>query len=98
MPTSLRLKTLVAGLSLGRYVEELVTSMVEAAGTLKPSAVGVAAAVCSLLHQQYDGFGRALAPALAAAASGAGQVEEAEAKKRRAALRLLGELYLQVGG
>ncbi|KAG2482394.1 hypothetical protein HYH03_018672 [Edaphochlamys debaryana] len=82
-----------------KYVSEAVSAIAEA--PLRNVDVPAAVAVCSLLHQRYADFGSQVAPALAkvfpkpgadASAAGGGGGDRDGAKRRRAALRLLGEL------
>ncbi len=86
-------------LNLSRYVAELVTHIVEA--PLKNADVFAMAEMCSAIHQRYfPEFGEALIPALVAQFEASDPSKAAEADlvgtvtKRRAALRLLTELFL----
>jgi regulator of nonsense transcripts 2 len=91
-------------LNLSRYVAELVTHIVEA--PIKNADAFAMAEMCSAIHQRYfPEFGEALIPALVAqfescdpSKIAAGTNADAEliatVTKRRAALRLLSELFI----
>ncbi|KAI9328498.1 armadillo-type protein [Obelidium mucronatum] len=98
------LKKEILGLKLEKYLEEIVTCIIESKFA-KPSDIWAAVEVCSLLHQRFSEFADLMVPAVAKLIVGVSANKDVSAEqkdreetsrinKQRTALRLFTEFYL----